>query len=34
VTVAEATRLLGRNRARVYALLEVGDLVAAPPAAR
>ena len=33
VTVAEAARLLSRNRARVYALLKAGDLVAAPPAA-
>jgi excisionase family DNA binding protein len=30
VSVAEAARLLGRDRTRVYALLRSGDLVAAP----
>jgi segregation and condensation protein B len=30
VTVAEAARLLGRDRTRVYALLRSGDLAAAP----
>jgi len=33
VSVAEAARLLGRDRTRVYALLRSGDLVAAAPAA-
>jgi hypothetical protein len=32
VSVAEAARLLGRDRTRVYALLRSGDLVAAAPA--
>jgi len=32
VTVAEAARLLGGDRTRVYALLRSGDLVAASPA--
>jgi hypothetical protein len=31
VSVAEAARLLGRDRTRVYALLRSGDLVAALP---
>lgn len=30
LSVAEAARLLGRDRTRVYALLRSGDLVAAP----
>ena len=30
MSVAEAARLLGRDRTRVYALLRSGDLVAAP----
>src|SRR5919199_3500512 len=30
VTVAEAARLLGRDRTRIYALVRSGDLVAAP----
>ena len=30
VSVAEAARLLGRDRTRVYALLRSGDLVVAP----
>jgi len=30
VTVAEAACILGRDRTRVYALLRLGDLVAAP----
>ncbi len=32
VSVAEAARLLGRDRTCVYALLRTGDLVAAPGA--
>jgi segregation and condensation protein B len=32
LSVADAARLLGRDRTRVYALLRSGDLVAAPPA--
>src|SRR5919201_1602995 len=32
VSVAEAARLLGRDRTRVYALLRAGDLVAVSPA--
>ncbi len=32
MTVAEAARLLGRDRTRIYALLRSGDLVAASPA--
>ena len=30
LSVAEAARLLGRDRTRIYALLRSGDLVAAP----
>src|SRR4051794_22833888 len=30
LTVAEAARLLGRDRTRIYALLRSGDLIAAP----
>src|SRR6202023_3342142 len=33
VSVAEAARLLGRDRTRVYALIRSGDLVALPAAA-
>jgi hypothetical protein len=32
LSVADAARLLGRDRTRVYALLCSGDLVAAPAA--
>ena len=32
LSVAEAARLLGRDRTRIYALLRAGDLVAAPAA--
>ncbi len=32
MSVAEAARLLGRDRTRIYALLRSGDLVAASPA--